>query len=179
MMCSSSRASRWSGRDTDQLVDVYDARVDGGLSAQDPSLPPVACAGDGCKPSPSAGPAVPVAATVSFSGPGNQTQQASAPPGTVKITHRTLHGSSFVLSVSVPGAGMITASGADVRRVSRRAGRAGSYRVTVSLSAAAKRALKRKHRLSVTVTVRFSPSAGQASVASVRMTVFTKRGGRS
>ena len=38
------------GTDTDDSVDLYDARVGGGLASQNPPPPPVPCEGDACKP---------------------------------------------------------------------------------------------------------------------------------
>ncbi len=37
------------GQDTDHLVDIYDARVDGGLTGQYPPEPPPGCEGEACK----------------------------------------------------------------------------------------------------------------------------------
>jgi hypothetical protein len=60
--------SQLVGEDTDQLRDVYDARVDGGLASQNPiAVPP--CEAEGCKPTPSQPPAF--AAPPQFSGPQN------------------------------------------------------------------------------------------------------------
>jgi hypothetical protein len=41
------------GQDRDENIDVYDARVDGGLAAQNPPLPPPPCAGEACLGAPS------------------------------------------------------------------------------------------------------------------------------
>ena len=38
------------GTDTDDSVDLYDARVGGGLASQNPPPPPPPCEGDACKP---------------------------------------------------------------------------------------------------------------------------------
>ena len=56
------------GSDTDLLLDVYDARVDGGLAAQNP-VPQPPCEGEACKPA--ATPPPPFSAPPDFSGPGN------------------------------------------------------------------------------------------------------------
>jgi hypothetical protein len=60
------------GRDTDQSVDIYDARVDGGLPAQSPP-PPQECLRDDCKATPGAGPELPFGGSEALSGPGNVT----------------------------------------------------------------------------------------------------------
>jgi hypothetical protein len=74
------------GQDRDQLVDIYDARVDGGLASQDPpqSNP---CSGEACK-----GPAVAPLLTApsgsaTFTGAGNL---APAAPGSTKPTPKPL-----------------------------------------------------------------------------------------
>jgi hypothetical protein len=62
--------SRLVGQDTDALLDVYDARVGGGIAAQSPP-PPEACEGEACKPGASPPPGVASAATPGFQGTGN------------------------------------------------------------------------------------------------------------
>jgi hypothetical protein len=57
------------GMDTDELWDIYDARVEGGFP--EPPPPPTACSGDGCRGTFSSPPDVNSPATSSFSGPGN------------------------------------------------------------------------------------------------------------
>jgi hypothetical protein len=56
--------------DTDNLYDLYDARVGGGFAGDPPSPPP--CEGDACQPSPVA-PNDATPASAGFSGPGNPT----------------------------------------------------------------------------------------------------------
>ena len=63
------------GQDNDQSIDVYDARVDGGLAKQNPP-PPQECIRDDCKATPSAGPEVPFGGSEALSGPGNVTGEA-------------------------------------------------------------------------------------------------------
>jgi hypothetical protein len=57
-------------KDEDDLLDVYDASVEGGLASQD-AVPPVPCEGEGCKEGAPAPPGSPAAGTASFSAPGN------------------------------------------------------------------------------------------------------------
>jgi hypothetical protein len=66
------------GQDADGFSDLYDARVDGGLAAQNPPASPLPCSGDGCKGSSTAAPAGQGPGSSSFSGPGNQ-KKASKP----------------------------------------------------------------------------------------------------
>jgi hypothetical protein len=58
------------GQDLDELVDVYDARVGGGLASQNPPLPSI-CTGEACRPQTTAPPATQSPGTSSFSGPPN------------------------------------------------------------------------------------------------------------
>jgi hypothetical protein len=59
------------GQDEDELVDIYDARVDGGLASQNPQrIPP--CSGEGCRGSSTRAPGTDGAGSSVFSGPGNQ-----------------------------------------------------------------------------------------------------------
>jgi hypothetical protein len=74
------------GQDKDELQDVYDARTEGGLAAQNPQ-PTTACEGEAC-----AGPTAPQsepspAATAQFNGPGNPPAQHRKPPKHHKKKH--------------------------------------------------------------------------------------------
>jgi hypothetical protein len=60
------------GQDEDSLLDVYDARVGGGLASQNEPPPPVPCEGEACKGGASAPPEAASPATPLFSGPGSQ-----------------------------------------------------------------------------------------------------------
>jgi hypothetical protein len=61
---------RLVGIDFDPNVDLYDARVGGGLAGQNPTSP-APCLADGCRGPAASAPASPNAASASFSGPGN------------------------------------------------------------------------------------------------------------
>ncbi len=65
-------AQKLVGRDNDESVDIYDARVNGGLPAQSPP-PPQECLRDDCKATPAAGPELPFGGSEALSGPGNVT----------------------------------------------------------------------------------------------------------
>lgn len=73
--------------DTDSLVDLYDARVDGGLP--EPPPPPVPCAGDACQGVPSPAPSFNSAS--GFSGLGNR-----APAGTRSVKARSVPKSTLL-----------------------------------------------------------------------------------
>ena len=60
------------GIDTDENVDVYDARVGGGLAAQNPPAGPFPCLGQECRGEAAAVPVAPRPASSTLNGPGNQ-----------------------------------------------------------------------------------------------------------
>jgi hypothetical protein len=70
------------GQDTDQLRDLYDARVSGGFPPPPPTTPP--CDGDGCLPSASMPVTVEPLASTTFSGVGNLYSAASKPVAKAK-----------------------------------------------------------------------------------------------
>lgn len=63
-------AQKLVGRDNDESIDIYDARVDGGLPSQSPP-PPQECLRDDCKATPNAGPELPFGGSEALSGPEN------------------------------------------------------------------------------------------------------------
>jgi hypothetical protein len=65
------------GQDTDQLIDVYDARIDGGFPAPTPES---SCSGESCQGSASPGPALGASGTSSFTGGSNLTPGSTAFP---------------------------------------------------------------------------------------------------
>jgi hypothetical protein len=157
--------------DRDGEFDVYDARVGGGF--------PAGAAKPACVSScrvPSAAPASALAATVSFAGLGNLPPAADAKvTAKPKVsTVKTVHGTSALLKVRVPGKGVVGVSGSGLASASKQASKAGSYTVAARLSKAAQRTLARKHRLTVQVTVRFTPAIGKASSVSVLVTFVAK-----
>ncbi len=87
-----SRA-RLVGQDKDELMDVYDARVEGGLAVQNPPAPPVPCESvEACHGPPSPAPAGTAPVTPSFYGPGNIKPSHKAHKGkNKKKKHRKAH----------------------------------------------------------------------------------------
>jgi hypothetical protein len=59
------------GRDTDSLVDVYDARVGGGLASQNPPQARGECVRDDCKATPNQGPELPFGGSEGINGSAN------------------------------------------------------------------------------------------------------------
>ncbi len=70
--------SQLVGQDADQLFDVYDARVGGGIASQSPS-PRGECEGEACRPGATAPPAGASPATPGFQGTGNVKAKAPRP----------------------------------------------------------------------------------------------------
>ncbi|MGN6815145.1 MAG: fibronectin type III domain-containing protein [Solirubrobacterales bacterium] len=77
--------SQLVGQDTDQQIDVYDARVGGGIAAQN-QVPPEPCEGEACKTGASTPPPLASPATPGFQGTGNVDEKAPrpCPKGTVR-----------------------------------------------------------------------------------------------
>lgn len=80
------------GQDDDYLVDLYDARVDGGLAAQNPSAALAACQGEACRPAQTSAPGLGAPVSQVFSGPGNLEPPVgeSKPAGKLKAKARPL-----------------------------------------------------------------------------------------
>jgi len=169
-----STADQLVGQDTDTELDYYDARI---CTASDPCIklptPPLPCEADACQGPQSPQPPVPLAASVSFSGPGNASPGNTIQLAKVKILSHVVHGARFLLSVAVPAKGRIAISGARVKGVSRSLTHAGTYRFVVALTAKARAALHRKHGRPMTVHVHiaYAPAAGAGSAANVTFTV--------
>jgi len=74
---------RLASSDTDELLDVYDARVDGGLP---PPAAPTPCQGSACQGWPGPAPSFSTPMSSSFIGPGNP----GAPPTVTRLTRKQL-----------------------------------------------------------------------------------------
>ncbi|HET7444453.1 MAG TPA: hypothetical protein VFJ57_07325 [Solirubrobacterales bacterium] len=73
-------------RDQDALIDLYDARVGGGIAAER-EVPPSECVGEGCQP-PGPVPSQPLPSSSSFEGSGNATPKK---PAKKKKKHKKKH----------------------------------------------------------------------------------------
>lgn len=158
--------------------DVYMARADGGYLLPDP---PTVCTTNCQTPGPgvSNGPSV---GTQDFLGRGNLVEETTqaAPRATASLTaSRSVKGSSTTVRVKVSRAGTIRVSGNGLRRTTARAAKAGTYRVTVRLSAYGAAQQRKRGRLVTKVTARLTPESG-ASAQARRTVTFTaaKKGGR-
>jgi hypothetical protein len=90
-----------------------------------------------------------------------------------RIVSRTARGTAARIRVRVNEAGALRVTGNGLRRVSRSVSRAGTYTLTVRLTAHGRRTLDRRGRITVRPRVRFAPKQGAA--ASTRTTLTIKR----
>jgi hypothetical protein len=67
------------GQDRDNNTDIYDARVGGGIAAQNPAAPVAPCTGEACLATPGAPPAFGASSSAAFSGTGNLAPPTSKP----------------------------------------------------------------------------------------------------
>lgn len=153
--------------------DIYDARVGGGFPQP---VAPAPCSGASCYGQAQPPPAPPVAATISFTGSGNEAAK-------VRSAKRVaVRGYAFGLKAWVPSAGRLAVRGRGVRAVKRVAPHRATYRVRVALTRSARRALRHRHSLRLRLRVTFKPRHGKASSVAVRVTVrqpAERRSGRA
>jgi hypothetical protein len=160
-------------QDGDDLRDVYDVRVGGGFPVPAPPAPCVGVAD--CRGAPPSNAAAPVAASISFSGPGSLSTTSPAPTTKVRVSKKTISGSTVTFSVKAPAKGTLTVSGAGLETVMFGISRTGSYQIRVRLSLKAAKLLKRKRSYKTTARIIFEPAGGSSSTASVPLTFNAKR----
>lgn len=189
-------AERLVPQDVDVLADLYSARVDGGIAAQ--QIPPgrggEACSGAACRPVPApVPPGGPVPGTSQYDAPQEPLEpeppfdpdprfRVRAPSASaLRTAGRT---GRLVLPVQVTEAGTVNATlrgrfagraGRTAARATGRARRAGTVRLTLRLSRGARQAIGRNGRLRLGLTVAYSEGT-----ADVRRTLtFTTRARRA
>jgi Tol biopolymer transport system component len=157
---------RLVGWDQDNAYDLYDARVGGGLP--EPPTPPVACSGDECQGQPPGRPALVAPATSLLHGPGDFVPRARAAfrlvrPSKAQLSRLATTG-RLTLPVRVNRAGRVSLAARakigkrtrTVGRESKRAPRAGTVKLALKLSKAARRQLARTGRMKLSLSVRFA-----------------------
>jgi hypothetical protein len=151
------------GQDTDKSIDVYDARLNGGLTGQSPR-DPVGCAKTECvEPGPGPSESPPVVDPQQPAGPPvKQPKQARV---RVSVTKASFGSRSLKVSVTVSEAGRLQVSGTRTVKTFRNVAKAGTYSVTVPLTkrARALRAAHRKVKVAIKVTL-----AGPWGISSVK-----------
>jgi hypothetical protein len=170
---------RLVGIDTDNQVDLYDARVGGGIAAQNPSAPPPPCEGDDCQGTRSGAPFLPGVGSGSASH--GDLRPGARPTFSVarlsrKQRAQLARGRRVLVRVRTNRAGKVRLAaraklGRRMRTVaadSKTARKAGSVRLSLKLSRAALRELTRKRKLKVSLAVRFT-GVREAKTSTVRL----------
>lgn len=159
--------------------DLYMARPNGGFLVPDAPAPCTA----NCQDPAAERPAAPGVGSVDFLGRGNLLEAAAAPAKRTTVALTTaakLKGSRLTVRVKVSGAGSIRLSGTGLRQATVKTKKAGTYSVTVRLSAYGLAQQRKRGRLVTRATARFTPVAGASVQAGRSLTVATtkKKGGR-
>lgn len=149
---------RLVGQDADTLTDVYDARVGGGLAAQNPEPPRGGCAGDDCREA-AGGPvsSAPVSSQGAFAVP---RPAAKGRRATVKVVDATFQGTVLRLRVSVSGSGRIRVSGPALHATKRAVARTGLYVLHVPLAKKQGTARRAGRSVKARISVVFTPAFG-------------------
>ena len=164
---------RLVARDADRNVDVYVARVGGGIAAQDEVDATTPCAGEACRPAPTAPPGSAPPSSATFQGPGDPPVPAAAPVARFTVATptraqraRLAKTGRLALAVEVTRAGTVTVTAratvrghvATVARGGATARRAGTATVALTLSRATRRALSARRHPALTLHVSYGPA---------------------
>jgi hypothetical protein len=170
---------RLVGMDTDNQVDLYDARVGGGIAAQNPAPAPPPCEGEDCQGATSGAPFLPGVGSGGASqgdlDPGARPSYSVARLSRAQRA-KLASGRAALLRVRVNRSGKVRLTalaelGGRMRTVataSKTAREAGSLTLSVKLSRAAMRELTRKGKLKVTLAVKFA-GIREAETSTVRL----------
>jgi hypothetical protein len=163
--------------DRDDVIDLYDARLGGGIQAQNQLSDETSCDGDGCQGALGAVPALVPPGSSGFTADGNAASHVPngrarpRAPG-VKVQKSTILGSGAIrLRIATLGRGRITVSGRRVTTAKKSVPTRATYSMTIRLTPAAKRSLKREGKLKVPLRVAFTPARGKPSTATVSVTL--------
>ena len=141
--------------DQDQLADIYDARVDGGLASEPTEL--AECQGDSCQGSrgrtEEGDPG-----SASLRGSGN-VRRGRTPTITIR-RGKAQGGTAAVILVGVPGGGSLTVSGSMIRRLTKAVPRAGQYKLRLVPAPASRTRVERGKTVRAQVRVTFKPRQG-------------------
>jgi hypothetical protein len=173
-------AGRLVARDTDDLNDLYVARVGGGLIAQaqaaDAGRRP-ACAGAACQEPVTPAGATAIMASVTFAGGGDlpATVRRHLKVGVSKA--KSVVGISGAVSVVAPARGRLKLSAPGVAATTRAVSKAGRYTITARLTAAGRKRLAKRRRYTTSARVTFTAADGASASATVKLTFkLTKKG---
>ena len=164
-------AGRLVGQDTDEITDIYDARIDGGFAKP---VPPPGCSGETCQGSLSSSLVPPMLGSTSAPAIGNApppTSHTAVSATKVDITRHSVKGSTITLTIKAPGEGRISVSGFGLRTVRDSVAKPGSYTLRLTLAKVGKAALRRHHRLKMKIEVAFTTTSGEVSSDTITVTV--------
>jgi hypothetical protein len=176
-------------QDNDTTIDIYTARVDGGLLGQQNQVLPE-CEGEACRGASSGAPAAVRPATSSFSGDGDGTRPKTRIVAIHELSRadraRLARGGKARLEVKVNRAGTLRLRGTakignerrGVASASAKTKEPGMVRIPFGLSRAALSELARRGFLSVRLTVRFRDADPKVVRLALRAGA-TQKGGRS
>jgi hypothetical protein len=108
------------------------------------------------------------------------TSVAGAPSNAFSTGKATVRGSTATLSLTLPGPGMLQASGAKTKAATLTVAKVGAQTVKVTLSSAGLKALRKAKRRTLTVKVqlRFTPTGGRPATQAATLTFKRKAGHR-
>lgn len=161
-----------TSQDTDTDRDYYDARV---CQEADPCLAPPASPGPGCQgeacQTPAAAPAAAVlGGSSTLQGTGNLADQPGSVAVHLTVLTRSVHGVKFNVRLKPSAAGRVTITASLINKVSRSL-KAGAQTIQISLTAAARRALHHKHKLTVKLHIAYTPTGGRATASTATITI--------
>ncbi len=161
--------------DTDKAFDVYMTREGAGYPYTPPVVDPP-CTGSDCRDPFAGGGGLAPIGSLTFLAP---ERSGPARGAAVRVSAlKAVTGAQATLRVRVPSAGSIRVSGGSVRKTTKQATKAATYRVGVALSAQARKSLGRRGKLRVRVKVAFRASGGTRSSRTVTVTFKRPKTGR-
>jgi Tol biopolymer transport system component len=181
-------AERLVGQDIDDNDDAYAAREGGGFAAQNSAPPPIGCSGDGCQPPPSVHPDDTSPASVRPDGSGDivSTSRPQARIVALSAAQRRAFArkgrATFAVKVNRSGRvalsvrAQIGRKRATVAHSAGSASRAGTVRLVLRLSAAARRQLAKTGRLKLTISASFAGTRPASMALTLRRTPHTPNG---
>lgn len=105
-------------------------------------------------------------------------QVYQAPSNTFTTTAKANNtGSTVTVSAKVPGPGTVSVSASGLKTATKHAKAADTTTIKATLTAKAARSLKRHHKLTITLKVRFTPTDGTGRTI-IKTVAFTRKAGR-
>ncbi len=168
-------AERLVRLDKDDAIDVYDARVGGGLVSQQREGPIVPeCQGDGCQ-GPASEPFAPVLPGSALIDSPDVSEDAPSRPSAIVGPKRVDASSArFAIRGSVTAAGVVSVSGRYVRAARKSVSRSGRFTLSVVATRRAQRLLRSRRSLSFRVRLSFAPRTGRSSSVVVPVSLRRK-----